>query len=92
MAEKDVKLKATGLWERTSAKGNTYFVGRWGGVKVLILPNRDRENDDDPTHLLFIAEAAERPRNAPAARPSPRKPPERGGADSPDDDIADLWR
>lgn len=92
MAENGVLLKATGLWERTSAKGHTYYVGRWGGVKVLILPNRDRENDDAPPHLLFITEAADRPRKAAATRPSHRKLPERSIADGPDDDITDLWR
>jgi hypothetical protein len=31
------KLKAAGLWQRTCAAGNTYFAGRLGGVKILIL-------------------------------------------------------
>ena len=47
------------LWEKTSAKGNAYMVGRLGGVKVLIMPNRDRQSDDDPSHLLMVAEAAD---------------------------------
>lgn len=48
------------LWKKTSAKGNEYFVGRLGGAKVLIMENRDRQGDDDPTHLLMLAEAENR--------------------------------
>ena len=36
---------ATGLWRKTSAKGNEFFVGRRGGVKVLVLENRDKQSD-----------------------------------------------
>lgn len=45
------------LWEKTSAKGNKYMTGRLGGVRVLVMENRDRKGDDDPTHLLMVAEA-----------------------------------
>lgn len=48
------KLKAAGLWQRTSAGGNTYFAGRLGGVKVLILENRDRAGEDEFSHHLFF--------------------------------------
>ena len=53
-------LKAGGLWMKTSAKGGQYLTGRLGGVKVLILENRDRKTDDDPSHSLFFVEAADR--------------------------------
>src|SRR3954468_1554651 len=53
-------LKAAGLWSKTSAKGGQYLTGRLGGVKVLILENRDRQSDDDPSHQLFFAEAPDR--------------------------------
>jgi hypothetical protein len=62
-------LKAAGLWEKTSAKGNRYLVGRLGGVKILILANLDYSAESNPTHHLFFVEAAERPREA---RQSPR--------------------
>jgi hypothetical protein len=55
-------LKASGLWAKTSAKGGRYLTGRLGGVKVLILANRDRQNDDDPSHHLFFTEAPNRRR------------------------------
>jgi hypothetical protein len=34
-------LQAARFWERTSAKGTRYLQGRLGGVKLVILPNRD---------------------------------------------------
>ena len=45
-------LKACRLWAKTSAAGNTYFVGRWGGVKVLVRL--------EPSHNLFVCEAVEK--------------------------------
>jgi hypothetical protein len=53
-------LKAAKLWAKTSVKGGQYLTGRLGGVKVLILENRDRKSDDEPSHHLFFAEAAPR--------------------------------
>jgi hypothetical protein len=35
-------LKAAPLWAKTSVKGGQYLTGRLGGVKVLVLENRDR--------------------------------------------------
>ena len=48
-------LKAAGLWQKTSVKGGQYLTGRLGGLKVLIMENRDRKTDDDPSHTLFVA-------------------------------------
>jgi len=53
-------LKAAGLWAKTSGKGGQYLTGRLGGLKVLILENRDRKSDDDPSHHLFFVEAPDR--------------------------------
>jgi hypothetical protein len=53
-------LKAGGLWAKTSAKGGRYLTGRLGGVKVLIMANRDRQSDDDPSHILYFVEDANR--------------------------------
>lgn len=35
------------LWEKVSAKGTRYFVGRLAGAKITILPNRDKGSDAD---------------------------------------------
>jgi hypothetical protein len=57
-------LKAAGLWAKSSVKGGQYLTGRLGGVKVLILENRERQSDDDPSHHLFFAEAPDRRQGA----------------------------
>src|SRR3954464_136455 len=64
-------LKAAGLWAKSSLKGGQYLTGRMGGLKVLILENRDRQSDDDPSHHLFVAEAPDRRQGA-AERPQER--------------------
>ena len=53
-------LKAASLWSKTSVKGGWYLTGRLGGVKVLVMENRDRQSDDDPSHHLFFVEAPDR--------------------------------
>jgi hypothetical protein len=53
-------IKAAGLWQKTSVKGGQYLTGRLGGLKVLIMENRERKSDDDPSHTLFVAEAPDR--------------------------------
>jgi hypothetical protein len=56
-------LKAAGLWAKTSVKGGQYLTGRLGGVKVLVMENRDRKSDD-PSHHLFFVEAPDRRQGA----------------------------
>ena len=65
-------LKAAKLWRKTSKNGNDYFVGRLGGVKVLVMENRDHQSENDPTHFLFFAEAPDW--NANAAQVGQRVP------------------
>jgi hypothetical protein len=56
-------LKAARLWAKTSQKtGKTYYIGRWGGCRVLILENDRRESEDGNTHWLLLGEADDRPR------------------------------
>ncbi len=64
-------LKAAHLWAKSSVKGGQYLTGRLGGVKVLILENRDRHSDDDPSHHLFFVEAPDRRQGA-GERPQER--------------------
>jgi hypothetical protein len=79
-------LKAAGLWSKTSVKGGQYLTGRLGGVKVLILENRDPE-PDGPTHSLFFVEAPDRRQGA-----QERSDGQRGVGDTPDaaDRISDA--
>jgi hypothetical protein len=44
-------LLAAKLWEKPLAKGNRYLVGRLGGVRILILANRDAGAEGDPELL-----------------------------------------
>jgi hypothetical protein len=99
-------LKATGLWKRTSANGADYFSGRLGGVKIVILENRDQPVENNPTHWLYFAEpanpagsSAQRPDGAHAARRPPKRAPHSmprqstrpSGPELPNDPVADLW-
>jgi hypothetical protein len=70
-APKSSLLKAAGLWAKSSVKDGQFLTGRLGGMKVLILENRDRQKDDDPSHYLFFAEAAPRQDRA---EPRPGQP------------------
>jgi hypothetical protein len=75
-------IKATGLWQKTSVKGGQYLTGRLGGLKVLIMENRDQKTDDDPSHHLFVAEAPDRRQErgdvarAPQTLQTSQRPPE----------------
>lgn len=51
-------IKVCGLWEKTSARGSRYLIGRIAGAKVLILENQDREGEDAPSHQLFFVDGA----------------------------------
>ena len=78
-------LKAAGLWQKTSIKGGQYLTGRLGAMKVLVMENRDRKSDDDPSHHLFFVEAPDRRQlaqkrsgsvGAPQAHQTSQRPPE----------------
>jgi hypothetical protein len=76
-------MKAAGLWAKSSVKGGQYLTGRLGGVKVLILENRDRHSDDDPSHILYFTEAPDRRQDA-GERPQESSDGQRGAWDTPD--------
>lgn len=56
-------IKAAGLWRKVSAAGNEYLTGRLGGLRVLIMPNKDKATDADASHVMLIGEAADRASN-----------------------------
>jgi hypothetical protein len=69
-------IKACKLWARVSAKtGGTYYVGRMGGCRVMVMENRDRQGDDDPSHFLLLGDA-EKPPERPVERGSGWRGPE----------------
>ena len=59
MTTTDALVKIAGLYENESAAGNRYFVGYCGGVKYVILRNRDA-GEKEPQWNLFIAQRPER--------------------------------
>ena len=67
----ETKLKAGNLWEKTSARGSRYLVGRLGGVRVLIFENRDRKGENDPTHVMYFADGEKRGDSAAARSSAP---------------------
>jgi hypothetical protein len=97
-------LKAAGLWQKTSVKGGQYLTGRLGGVKVLVMENRDRKSDDDPSHTLFFVEAPDRrqggqervdgqraPQTHPVSQRAPQPQRSAFQAQAPLDDDAPEW-
>ena len=95
-------LQAARLWEKTSAKGSKYMAGRLGGVKILILANRDYvENDpvNGHTHSLFFADGttpAQKSHNGalrfPTKSPEPAATDVPPWEDQPPEPTAPNWR
>jgi hypothetical protein len=85
------KPTPAGLWSKMSAKGGQYMTSRLGGVKVLILANHDRQSDDDPSHILYFVEGADRRQGAQergGGQQGPRpSQPQRNGSVGMDDDV-----
>ena len=50
-------IPACRLWEKQSAAGHSYLVGRLGGLRVLVMVNKERDGDGDATHVLLITAA-----------------------------------
>ena len=48
-------IPLTGLWKKTSAKGNTYLVGRLGLCRVMVMANKNCQGEKDPTHHILIS-------------------------------------
>lgn len=50
-------ITAARLFEKQSAGGNRYFVGRWGGCRVLVLKSRETAPDGTVIWSLCLQEA-----------------------------------
>jgi hypothetical protein len=50
-------IPACRLWKKQSAAGQTYLTGRLGGLRVLIMANKERQGEDDHTHVMLITAA-----------------------------------
>ncbi len=61
------------LWEKTSARGAAYLVGRMGDARVLIFKNTHKVDDGDHDYAIFLTAIEERqPQNQKASQPAPR--------------------
>lgn len=67
-------IKLTGVWQKTSAKGVTYFTGRLGAAKLVILPNRDKKTDSDPDFHVFVQTPQEQKSSQASDIPDPGEP------------------
>ena len=45
------------LYKKTSQRGNTYFVGRWGGARVTLLLSDETAEDGGEIWNLMLSEA-----------------------------------
>jgi hypothetical protein len=52
-------VKIAGLYEKTSQKGNRYFIGRLNGARLLMFANTDKKQESDPDWLLYVQERSE---------------------------------
>lgn len=58
--QRSTLIRLGGLWE-SDGRGGKYLSGRFGGVRVYIFGNRHRRGDKDPTHVICIGDAQDRP-------------------------------
>lgn len=71
-------ITATKLYERTSTKGNTYFSGRLGGLRIAIIKTAEVDETGNPIWLLRLSEAppyVPQQHDNSASGPAPVKPP-----------------
>jgi hypothetical protein len=52
-------VKLAGLYEKTSQKGNRYFIGRLGNARLLMFANTDKKDEKDPDWWLYVQERNE---------------------------------
>jgi hypothetical protein len=64
----------TRLYRKKSEKGNTYFTGRLGGARVVLLKSNDTADDGGEIWNLLASEA--QPKRDDAGQRQPKAPPE----------------
>lgn len=55
-------VKLAGLYEKTSQKGNRYFIGRLGNARLLMFANQDKKAETDPGWWLYVQERSAEPK------------------------------
>jgi hypothetical protein len=67
----------TRLFRKKSEKGNTYFTGRIGGARLVLLKSNDTADDGAEIWNLLISEAPKRDNEAGQRQEPPNSQPER---------------
>ena len=57
MSDYGPSISACRLYRKTSAKGVTYFTGRWGMMKVALLKSKDVADDGAEIWNLVVSQA-----------------------------------
>jgi hypothetical protein len=98
----DDKILLTTLFEKKSQAGRTYFSGRLGKCRVVMLIDRETGEGGEPRWSLFLSPADPAPSNAGTDKPrrdgarfSRRREnsnaPAGAGEPAPNDPLDDLW-
>jgi hypothetical protein len=53
-------IRITGLWKKTTKDGKTYLQGSLGVAKLVVLPNKFKQKDEDPDYNLLVSEKQEK--------------------------------
>lgn len=55
------QVSVTRLFEKTSSKGNRYFVGRLGNARVLLFRDERSDMEGDPVWQMYLTDGAKTP-------------------------------
>ena len=58
------RIFLTGLWQRTSQRGQEYLTGQLGQGTVLVFRNGHKDRDDDPDFVVYLASKVRREQEA----------------------------
>ena len=62
-------VRAAELWATTSKTACTVLQGRWGGCRIVVMPNDQATGAaGEPTHLLWLGDAEHGRQSVPAQR------------------------
>lgn len=60
--EKPNRLKVSGLWERKTKNGLTFWTGDFTyGTQIEIWPNSKKKSDKEPDLLVYVADKFKKP-------------------------------
>jgi len=85
MSDYGPSIKVARVFEKTSKSGNRYFIGRWGGARIVLLKSKDAAEDGPPIWDVLLQEAPaksdDKPQERPQREPSNETKPTPSAAD-----------